>query len=143
MNLDKALLLIKRFEGCRLKAYADLIGIITIGFGHTSKELTLNDEITQEEAEALLLQDCEKTAALVEQEILGHNLNENQFNAIVSLVYNIGIGHFRTSTMLKMIKAQDATVLIAGQFLRWNKAGGSEVPGLTNRRNAEMQLFIS
>jgi lysozyme len=69
-------------------------------------------------------------------------LNDNQWSALTSLVYNIGFGAFKRSTLLRLLNAGATKEEVAKQFLRWNKAGGKEIKGLTNRRQAEFNLFI-
>ena len=137
-----ALELIKRFEGYRLKAYQDSIGIWTIGYGTTriNKEPVIKGlEITPEEAEEYLQGDLELIKEKVES-FITVNISENQLDSILSLVYNIGINAFRKSTLLKLLNNKHFTAA-AAEFLRWNKAGGKVIPGLVNRRNAEKAHF--
>ncbi len=136
---DKGIGLIKRFEGLRLKAYLCPAGKPTIGYGHT-KDVKLGDVITEEEAEQLLLEDL----IVVENEINKHNLdiNQNQFDALVSFVYNVGVGNFRTSTLLKKIKTDPNDKTIANEFKRWVYGGGKILPGLVRRRKEEANLYF-
>lgn len=136
---DKGIGLIKRFEGLRLKAYLCPAGKPTIGYGHT-KGVKLGDVITEEEAEQLLLEDL----IVVENEINKHNLdiNQNQFDALVSFVYNVGVGNFRTSTLLKKIKANPNDKTIANEFKRWVYSNGKRLPGLVKRREEEAKLYF-
>ena len=137
---DKGIGLIKRFEGLRLKAYLCPAGKPTIGYGHT-KGVKLGDVITEEEAEQLLLEDL----IVVENEINKHNLdiNQNQFDALVSFVYNVGVGNFRTSTLLKKIKANPNDKTIANEFKRWVYSNGKRLPGLVKRREEEAKLYFT
>ena len=137
---DKGIGLIKRFEGLRLKAYLCPAGKPTIGYGHT-KDVKLGDVITEEEAEQLLREDL----IVVENEINRHNLNlnQNQFDALVSFVYNVGIGNFRTSTLLKKIKANPNDKTIANEFKRWVYSNGKRLPGLVKRREEEAELYFT
>ena len=136
---DKGIGLIKRFEGLRLKAYLCPAGKPTIGYGHT-KDVKLGDVITEKEAEQLLLEDL----IVVENEINKHNLdiNQNQFDALVSFVYNVGVGNFRTSTLLKKIKTDPNDKTIANEFKRWVYSNGKKLPGLVKRREEEAKLYF-
>lgn len=131
--------LIKSFEGLRLKAYLDVVGIPTIGFGTTGPEIKLGLEWTEQQCVDRLKKDLEKFEAGVLKAVKVP-LTQNQFDALVCFVYNVGIGAFSSSTMLKKLNRSDNTT--ADEFLRWNKAGGKEVAGLTRRRQAEKDLFL-
>lgn len=147
MSVNQATLdLIKRFEGCKLTAYQDIVGIWTIGYGTTAmaglgiipaKGMT----ITQERAEDLLRQGVDKFAATVDAMITA-NVNANEFGACVSLAYNIGPTAFAKSTVLRELNAGN-NEKAAAAFKMWNKAGGEVVKGLVNRRNAEVTLFLT
>lgn len=138
---EEGLKLLKKFEGCKLKTYRCVAGVLTIGYGHTGKDVTEGMTITKEKAEELLVKDLERFEAGV-KDLLKVKVSENQFSALVSFAYNIGLNALSGSTLLKKLNAGD----IAGasdQFLRWNRAGGKEVQGLTNRRIAERDLFLT
>jgi lysozyme len=147
MRINQAgIQLIKDFEGLRLKPYLDVVGIATIGIGVTTYEdgrkVSIKDpSITEERAIELLqhhIQLYEKQVSTVVKTAL----NENEFAALVSLCYNIGPGAFAKSTLVKLLnlnKKADAAL----EFLKWNKAGGKEVKGLTRRREAEKALFLT
>lgn len=144
MQLNQAGIdLIKHFEGCRLHAYPDPAtggAPFTIGYGHTGPEVLPFGEWSQAQAEMSLSRDLGK----VEQQLLkciATDINDNQFSACVSLVFNIGIGNFTNSTLLKKIDANDLTGA-ADEFLRWNHAAGKVMAGLTLRRTAERELFL-
>ena len=135
---EKGLALIRSFEGLRLLAYKDLGGVVTLGYG-TTAGVKMGDTVTKTEAEELLRLDVQRfvdhIAALVTVP-----LNQNQADALASLVYNIGPSAFAKSTLLKYLNAglyKDA----ADQFLRWNRAANNVVAGLTRRRVAEKALF--
>lgn len=132
--------LLKKWEGFSNVAYKDVVGIPTIGYGFI-KNVHLGDTITREDAEKRL-----KLELISREQCISENchatLNENEFSALVCLVYNIGCGAFKDSTLLKMLNANDNRIKVSDQFLRWNKAGGKEVAGLTNRRLAEKELFL-
>jgi lysozyme len=138
VNLQPAIDLIKKFEGCSLTAYKCSAGVWTIGYGHTHgvKE---GDVITQEEAEKHLLADIEDVSYdLYDFKGLTHN----QECAIVSLIYNIGRGNFLRSTLCKRLDAGDMKAA-AEEFTKWCYAGGKKLPGLSRRRNAEKKLFLT
>lgn len=132
--------LLKSFEGCRLRTYKDIGSILTIGYGHTGPEVYLGQNITQDQAEALLLKDLLKFEGGIEYHVKAPT-TDNQFSALVCLSYNIGMGHFKDSTLLKMLNAKDYTGA-ADQFLRWDKVNGQIVEGLHDRRGAERALFL-
>lgn len=145
---DKGLALIKRFEGCSLKAYPDPAtggAPWTIGYGWTRPvdgvAVHPGMEINQAKAERLLRcgvvsyeQDISKLVRV--------RINQNQFDALVCLAWNIGTRAFSTSTLLQKLNGGDYPGA-ADQFLRWVNAGGREMPGLVTRRRAERDLFLS
>ena len=139
MNLGyKGTKLLKYFEGCKLTAYQDSVGVWTIGYGHT-KGVYDGMTITQEEAEQMLLSELEEYEGYVEKYVTVP-LTQNQFDALVVWVYNLGPTNFRNSTLLKELNAGNYNA--AGQEItRWNKAGGKVLAGLVKRREAEAQLF--
>jgi lysozyme len=136
--------LIRRFEGCRLDAYPDP-GTggdpWTIGYGATGPGIAPGVVWTQEEAEARLVEDIAQFAGAVDR-ALTVPVSANEFAAMVSLAFNIGAGAFRKSTLLRLVNDGHFEAA-AEQFLRWNRAGGREMPGLTRRRQAERQLFLT
>lgn len=136
--------LIKKYEGCKLKAYKCPAGIWTIGYGHTGtvngKSITANMKITELMAETLLVIDLQKFEYYINS--LKLELNQNQFDAILSFVFNIGTGKFSKSTMLKFLKQKHYS-LAAGQFDRWIYGGGKKLAGLIKRRADEKKLFLA
>lgn len=136
----KAVELIKVWEGCRLKAYRCSANVLTIGYGdtHNVKE---NMVITQEEAEKRLIKHLTELDAQLST-LLNVPLKPNQRAAILSLVFNIGIGAFRTSTLRKKINARDEEA-VKIEFLKWNKVDGKVNQGLVNRRADELSVFLS
>ena len=141
---DKGIALIKQFEGCKLTAYQDSVGVWTIGYGWTKpvdgKPIRAGMTIKQETAERLL-----KTG-LVSYEndvsrLVKVDLTQGQFDALVSFTYNLGARSLSTSTLLRKLNAGDYAGA-ADEFLRWNKAGGKVLNGLTRRREAERALFL-
>jgi GH24 family phage-related lysozyme (muramidase) len=136
--------LIKKSEGCELDAYLDAVGIWTIGYGHTGtvdgKAICFGMVITQDEAIELLKADLRKFEKSVE-ELVTTEINQNQFDALVSFTYNVGPGNLKKSTLLKKVNTDDFNGA-AEEFLKWNKAGGRVLNGLTTRREAEKKLFL-
>lgn len=139
---DKGLDLIKRFEGFRDTAYLCPAGVWTIGYGHT-QDVKEGDTITQDKAEELLREEvAAKYEPIVVSNTNGLELTQGQFDALVSFVYNVGAYNFETSHLLSQLKAGDIEGA-AAQFERWNRAGGKVLDGLTARRAAERELFLS
>lgn len=131
---------IKDHEGLRLTAYKDGGGVWTIGYGHTGADVREGLTVPLSEAERLLTRDL-KTAEGHVNGAVQVKLTQNQFDALVSFVYNVGGEAFRTSTMLRLLNAGDY-VGAANQFPRWNKDNGKVVQGLINRRAKERDLFL-
>ena len=136
-----ALDLIQHWESCRLTAYQDVRGIWTIGWGSTGPGIVEGLSISQQTADGMLLGHIREVGLFL-TDLLGNTLRQNQFDAITSLVYNIGEEAFRCSTLCKLLKAGRFTEA-AEEFPKWDHSGGMEVPGLLNRRLAEQQLFLS
>ena len=135
--------LIKQFEGVKHKMYKDVVGLPTIGVGHLITEKDkhlLTATLSEEEVEMLLKKDLERFEFAVNS--LGVKLNQNEFDALVSLAFNIGTSAFVSSTLAKKLRTKHLREEVAAEFLRWNKAGGKEVEGLTRRRKAEKELFL-
>jgi len=133
--------LIKEFEGCRLEAYRCPAGVATVGVGHTGPDVRIPMTITQERADELLDNDLRRFEIGVEALVGNAPTNDNQFAALVSLAFNIGLGRIATSTVMKRHKAGNK-VGAANAFLMWNKAGGRVLPGLMRRREAERRLYL-
>ena len=134
--------LICGFEGLELKAYDDGVGVWTIGYGTTivnGINVKKGDTCTIEQAKSYMAQDLKKFESAVNTAVK-IPLNQNQFDAMVSLTYNIGIGALKSSTLLKKLNAKDYKGA-AAQFDRWNKGGGKVMQGLVNRRAKERKLF--
>lgn len=135
----KGLRLLKSFEGLELRAYQDAVGVWTIGYGTTSG-VRPGMMITQAQAEELLKRDLDRFERAV-IDLVRVPLNDDQFSALVSFVYNIGEGALATSTLLRLLNQRDYQGA-ADQLLRWDKAGGQTLAGLTRRRRAERALFL-
>lgn len=142
---DKGIALIKQFEGCKLTAYQDSVGVWTIGYGWTQpvdgKPIRAGMTIKQETAERLLKTGLVSYESEVSR-LVKVGLNQGQFDALVSFTYNLGARSLSTSTLLRKLNAGDYAGA-ADEFLRWNKAGGKVLNGLTRRREAERALFLS
>jgi lysozyme len=144
---NKGYLFITKHEGLRLKPYLCPAKIPTIGYGNTyyanGKRVTLLDkDITKQEAFEMFKEIANRFAKRVDELVITE-LTQNQFNALVSFVYNIGTGNFASSTLLKKINKNPNDLTIKDEFLKWNKAGGKVLNGLTNRRNEEADLYFS
>ena len=137
---DKGLALIRQFEGCRLKAYQCPAGVWTIGYGWTHG-VKPNDHWTQSHAEEMLIKGLDQYENAVQSAIGMNKTTTNQFSAFVSICYNIGVGNFVKSSMLRHHKAGDYAKA-ADAFLLWNKAGGKVLNGLIKRRQAERALYL-
>lgn len=137
---NRGLNLIKRLEGLELTAYKCSAGVPTIGYGHT-KGVKMGDTCTEEQAEEWLKQDVKWAETAVNRQNL--RISQNQFDALVSFVFNMGEPEFLRSTLLRKIKANPDDPTIADEFARWKYAGGVVVTGLVNRRTAESNLYFA
>lgn len=137
---NKGIELIKKHEGFRSKAYRCSANVLTIGFGHTLN-VKSTDVIDKAQAEYFLRQDVE----FAEKEVNKHNLNinQNQFDALVSFVFNLGVGNFARSTLLRKIKSNPNDPTIRKEFERWIYAGGKVLTGLVRRRKEEAELYFT
>ena len=133
----KGIELIKKWEGCRLKAYYCPAGVLTIGYGHTGKDVKRGMVITESKAESLLVKDLEKFEKKVEKYNDVYNFNQNQFDALVSFAYNIGSIDQLTNNGKRSID------VITQKIVLYCKANGKRLSGLYNRRLDEQRLFKS
>lgn len=131
--------LIKRFEGCQLRAYCCPAGKLTIGYGHTGADVFDGLIIAPERAEELLRADLVEVEKQVLQ-LVTAPITQGQFDALVAFTYNVGAGALKASTLLRKLNAEDYAGA-SEEFARWTKAGGRELPGLVRRRAAERNLF--
>ena len=136
----KGIALIKEFEGLRLKAYKCPGGVWTIGYGHTAG-VKPGMVITENQAEEYLKADLIAFEKYLNG--LGLALNQNQFDALISFIYNVGTGNFSSSTLLRKIKLNPQDNSIIDEFLKWVYSKGRVLPGLQRRRLAEMKLYFS
>jgi lysozyme len=138
--------LIKMFEGYKAKSYLCPASVVTIGWGSTmytdGRKIKLGDTINEDQAEILLMWELKNKSIALH----GLNLNQNQFDSLLSFVYNLGIGAFAKSTLKKKILLNPNDVTIKDEFMKWNKArvGGElmELKGLTRRREAEAEMYF-
>lgn len=136
--------LIKRFEGCKLKAYKCPAGLWTISWGLTfypdGTKVKEGDVITQQQAEdyfnAIVDDFAKKVDALIKS-----NVSENNFSALVSFAYNVGMGNFQRSTLLRKVNANPKDTTIVAEFSKWVRANDRVLQGLVKRRKAEAKLY--
>jgi lysozyme len=141
---DRGLDLIKQFEGLELEAYQDIVGVWTIGYGHTSMagppDVVPGMEISEREATQILKRDLDQYESAVKKAVKV-NITQNMFDALTSITYNIGVNGMKSSTFSKRLNNKD--YIGAAEAMKWwNKAGGEVVTGLVRRRNAEAALFL-
>lgn len=133
------LALTKTFESLQLNAYQDSVGVWTIGYGHTGPGVQQDLTITADQASIFLAADVAWATTCVNKSVTAA-INQNQFDALVDFTFNLGCASLAQSTLLRMLNDGDLPGA-AAQFLRWNRAGGKVLSGLTRRRQAEINLF--
>jgi lysozyme len=138
---DAGLALVKQFEGCRLVAYQDIVGVWTIGYGHT-QGVYQGMTITQAQADQWLGVEYSQFEAKVKA-LVKVPVTQNQLGALTCFAYNVGIGNLSSSTLLKLLNSGANAQTVAAQFARWNQAGGKVLAGLVARRAAEANLFLT
>jgi lysozyme len=138
---DAGLDLTKQFEGLNLNSYQDQVGVWTIGYGHTGPTIHGGLTITQDQADQLLQSDVASSVACVNRAVTTA-ISQNQFDALVDFVFNLGCGALLSSTLLRDINAGNFASA-AQQFLLWDHARGVVIQGLLRRRQAESDLFQS
>lgn len=131
--------LIKRFEGCKLSSYKDSVGVWTIGYGHT-KGVRSGMSITQQQAEQFMKEDIQPIERTLNSMCV--NFKQQQFDALVSWIFNLGVGNFNKSTMKKWITGNFTDEDITDQMVKWVNAGGIPLLGLKRRRVAEANMFL-
>jgi lysozyme len=136
--------LIKQFEGCKLKAYKCPAGLDTIGYGNTfypdGTKVKPGDVITQQQAEEYFDAVVNDFAKQVDV-LVKSNVTANNFSAIVSFTYNVGIGNLKNSTLLKKVNANPKDPSIKAEFNKWTRANNVVLSGLVKRREAEAKLY--
>jgi len=134
------------FEGLRLTAYLCPAKVWTIGYGNTRYEngqpVRQGERITKQRAEELFTNIVNRDFVPGVRRLVTANLNENQFSALVSFAYNLGTGALGRSTLLRLVNANPNNHAIRAEFMKWNRAGGSVLAGLTRRREAEANLYF-
>ena len=135
---DEGKKLIKKFEGCKMRAYLDAVDVPTIAYGRT-KNVKLGDTCTQSQAEEWLEEELVEYEGYV-NEAVKVPLTQNQLDALVSWTYNLGPSNLNKSTLLKVLNNSDYDG-VPEQIMRWNKAGGKVLDGLVRRREAEAEMF--
>lgn len=144
---QKCVDLIKRFEGCKLNAYLDPIGIPTIGYGSImwpdGKRVKLGQKITLQQAEDMLKWEIDIKAKPVNALLAKVAVNQNQFDALISFAYNLGIGALTRSTLLKKVIKNPCDASIRDEFNKWVNAGSKKLAGLVRRRKDEADLYFS
>jgi lysozyme len=142
---DEGLALIKEFEGFRTQAYRDPVGVWTIGYGHTAMAgepvVKSGLVVSEAEASAILRRDVEMFSRGV-RKALTRSVSDQQFSALVSFAYNVGLGALAGSSVLRAVNAGDFEA-VPRRLALWTKAGGRVLPGLVRRRAAEAALFVS
>ena len=136
---QKGIDLIKKFEGCKLYAYRDSVGVATIGYGHI-KGVKMGMSITQQQAETFLKDDIKPIETFLNG--MGINYTQGQFDALTSWIFNLGQGNFKSSTMYKYIVARKSDLEITDQMVKWHNAGGKPLIGLKKRRCEEANMFL-
>jgi len=137
---EQGLNLIKRYEGCVLKAYRCPAGVLTIGYGHTGG-VRDGQVITRQEADEYLKRDV-KVAETCISTAIQDRLSQNQFDALCSFIFNVGCGNFLRSTLLKKIKVNPSDPAIRAEFAKWVHAKNVVLPGLVKRRKEEAELYF-
>ncbi|MFT0892755.1 lysozyme [Pseudochelatococcus sp. G4_1912] len=132
---------LKQWEGCRLTVYRDPAGIWTIGYGHTGPDVKLGMQITQAQADKLLMDDLARFELAVDR-LVKVPLTDNQFGALVSFAFNVGVHAFQQSTLLRKLNKGGYSAVPA-ELSRWNKVGSKVLDGLVNRRAAEADLWAT
>lgn len=141
----KGLKLIKKYEGLRLKPYLCAAGLPTIGFGATyypdGTKVKLTDKAISEFEASTMLGEMLKHYEKSVDSYARDDISQNQFDALVSFAYNCGVGNLKSSTLLKKVNKDPSDKSIRLEFLKWNKAGGKVLAGLTKRRTEEANLY--
>jgi lysozyme len=135
----QGLALTEEFESCRLTAYRDIKGVLTIGWGHTGDDVTEGLVWTQNQADMQLVCDTQSAVNTVNR-LVTVPLSQEEFDSLVDFVFNVGSGNFAGSTMLKLLNSGD-TEGAAAQFDAWDHSNGQVISGLLRRRRAEESEF--
>jgi lysozyme len=143
---NDAIKLLHKYEGLVLDAYLCPAKVPTIGYGNTFYEdgskVKIGDKITKERAIELFENVLENNFASQVKRLIKSRVTNNQFSALVSFAYNVGVGNLKRSTLLKLVNSNPNDPAIRNQFIRWNRAGGKILLGLTRRRESEADLYF-
>ena len=134
--------MIKGWEGCRLTAYRCPAGVWTIGYGHTGADVSEGLTISRARADELFDRDIAAFARQVDRVVACVPLTPCQYDALLSLAYNIGIGRLQRSRLLALVKDNPDNPAIEGEFMKYVNAGGKTLPGLVRRRRAEADHYF-
>lgn len=129
--------MIKGWEGCRLTAYRCPAGVWTIGYGHTGADVSEGLTISRARADELFDRDIAAFARQLDRVVTGLTITQNQYDALLSLAYNIGIGRLSRSHLMELVKSDPANPAIESEFMKYVNAGGKTLPGLVRRRSVE------
>jgi lysozyme len=142
MNTSSAMRsMIENWEGCELEAYQDMVGVWTIGYGHTGSDVHEGETISTADADQLLTNDLHRFETAVTSLVADATTSQQQFDAMVSFAYNLGAGALANSKVLAFHKAQDYEAA-AADFVQWDHAGGKVVEGLLRRRQGEAAVYL-
>lgn len=138
--------LIKKFEGFRSEAYQDSVGVWTVGYGSTmwpdGNKVQPGQKMTIQEAEAVMTWELERKGKVILSGLPTTIINQNQYDALLSFAYNLGVGALLKSTLFKKLKLNPNDETIRAEFMRWVNAGGKPLKGLITRRKAEADLYF-
>lgn len=144
---QKGIDLIKKYEGFVEKPYLCSASVPTIGYGSTyyesGKKVTLQDSLITEERAVDLLKNILVSFEKSVDSFCRDDVNQNQFDALVSFAYNLGAGALKSSTLLKKVNKNPSDLTIKNEFMKWVHAGGKKLPGLIKRRTDEADLYFS
>lgn len=138
---QEGLVVLKHFEGLRLKAYRDPVGVLTIGYGHTGPDVYEGLVWSQAQADKALRDRLQREFVPGVLAVIKRSMRQHELDAMVDLAYNVGVAAFQGSTLVRKFNAGD-TAGAADEFLRWNRAGGKVLLGLRRRRAADRALFL-
>lgn len=143
---ERGIKLIEQFEGFKAKKYKDAVGLPTIGYGtlidSVDEKWLLTATITKDQAEVLLRKELghiERNLGLM----IKSKITQNQYDALVSFCYNLGVNSLKTSTLLKKVNLNPVDATIRAEFMKWTHAGGKVLKGLERRRSAEADLYFT
>ena len=138
--------LIKKFEGFRADAYQDSVGVWTVGYGSTmwpdGKKVAKGQKMTMAEAEKVMAWELDRKGKVILAGLPTTTINQNQYDALLSFAYNLGVGALLKSTLFRKLKVNPNDETIRAEFMRWVNAGGKPLKGLITRRKAEADMYF-